>query len=345
MITNNPKAKVSIHLVTWNSSRHIQACWDGLQSQTYTDLSLLVVDNASVDGTVTWLKEHAPHLPILQNTRNLGFSRAHNQAILLTQAPYILVLNPDVILRPDWIERAVALFDSHPEYAAIGGKTLRFQYTHDDLKEVEESGIIDSTGLVMNRSRYCTDRGAGESDSGQYEQATDVFGISGSCLMLRRTAINEIRWKDEFFDEDFFAYKEDIDLAWRLQRRGWTIRYEPSLVALHHREIRAVSSSNNFFVARNHRNRSQRISYLSLRNHLMMLMKHERAETFVRDGYRIVWQEFKKFFFLLLMQPKSLAGIRDALKRFSVMKQKRLMLEQQAKKTALEVRARHFLSK
>jgi GT2 family glycosyltransferase len=307
-------------------------------------VSLLIIDNASVDGTVMWLKEHAPHLPILQNTRNLGFSRAHNQAILLTQAPYILVLNPDVVLQPTWVEQAVRYMDEHPECGALGGKTVRYHYTHDDLKEVEESGIIDSTGFLMHRSRYCTDRGAGEKDSGQYNQAADVFGISGSCLMLRRTALNEIRFKDEYFDEDFFAYKEDIDLAWRLQRRGWRIRYEPALIALHHREIKAVATSNDFFLARNHQQRSQRISYLSLRNHYLLLMKHERPATFWRDALHICWQECKKIGFLLLTQPKVLVGIRDALRLSKKMKAKASVIDHQAKRPALDIRTTYFLS-
>lgn len=344
MITNKQKAKVSVNLVTWNSIRHLQACWDSLQSQTFDDWSLFIIDNASMDGTPTWLREHAPHMPLLQNTRNLGFSRAHNQGILLTESTYILVLNPDVVLRPDWLTKAVAYMDAHPECGAMSGKTRRYTYTYDDLKEVKESGIIDSTGLVLHRSRYCTDRGAGEEDRGQWDELTSVFGLSGSCLLLRRSAINDIRYKDEYFDEDFFAYKEDIDLAWRLQRCGWECHMVADILAFHHREIKGVAASGALALAKNHRQRSHRISYLSYRNHLLLLMKHERPSTFFRDLLPILWLESKKILFLLFTQPSVLQGLGDALRLRSSMRSKAMTLEQQAKRSALEVRTTFFRS-
>ena len=116
-----------------------------------------------------------------------------------------MVLNPYVVLSPDWLAKAVEFMDSHPKYGAIGGKTKRYQYSNDDLKEVQESGIIDSTGFLMRRSRYCTDRGAGEQDTGQFDQAEDIFGISGSCLFLRRAGLVEIRYGEESLDADVFA--------------------------------------------------------------------------------------------------------------------------------------------
>lgn len=344
MITSKQNAKVSVHLVTWNSIRHLQACWDGLQSQSFDDWSLLVIDNASMDGTPTWLREHAPHMPIMQNTRNLGFSRAHNQAILLTESTYVLVLNPDVVLRPDWLTKAVAYMDSHPECGAMGGKTRRYSYSYDDLKEVNESGIIDSTGLTMHRSRYCTDRGAGEEDTGQWDEPSKVFGLSGSCLLLRRKALDEIRFQDEYFDEDFFAYKEDVDLAWRLQRRGWECHMVADIIAFHHREIKGVSSQKNLSLAKNHQQRSHRISYLSYRNHLLLLMKHERPSTWLRDGGPILWQEAKKCVFLLFTQPTVLRGFSDALRLRKRMKAKAAVVEHQAKHSALTVRTTYFLS-
>lgn len=335
-------SRVSIHIVTWNSFVHLRTCFHALDEQTFADRSFMIVDNASLDGTVKWLHEHYPSTPVLKNTRNLGFARAHNQAILLTQSEYVMIMNPDIVLTPHWVERAVAWMDAHPEYAAIGGKTLRFTYSNDELKEVQESGIIDSTGLQMLRSRHAIDRGAGQSDAGQFETADDVFGLSGACAMFRRSALESIRYKDEYFDDQFFAYKEDVDLAWRLQRRGWRTRYEPSLIAFHHRHIKGIAAASDALIARNHRSRSAHMSYLSYRNHLLMLMKNERWSTYWRDGLRINWYELKKLIYLLFVSPTSLRALPDALRLSVAMKKKAAVINHQATVSALDVRRSMF---
>ena len=333
-----PAHKVSIHIVTWNSIVHLRTCFHALDQQTYTDTSLMVVDNASLDGTVKWLHEHYPSTPVLKNTRNLGFARAHNQAILLTQSEYVFVMNPDIVLDPDWIERGVKWMDEHPKYGALSGKTLRFTYSNDDLKEVQQSGIIDSTGLRMLRSRHVVDRGTGQSDAGQFNDGADVFGLSGACVLFRRSALESVRYKDEYFDDQFFAYKEDIDLAWRLQRRDWRARYEPQLRAFHHRHIKGVAAASDALIAKNHRSRSAHMSYLSYRNHLLMLMKNERWTTFWRDGIWILWYEAKKFAYLLMVSPTSLRALPDALRLSGAMRKKAAVIDHQASVSPLHTR-------
>ena len=334
--------KVSVHIVTWNSNVHLRTCFHALDEQTSKEWSLMVVDNASLDGTVKWLHEHYPATPVLKNTRNLGFSRAHNQAILLTQSAYILVMNPDIVLEPEWIARAVTWMDEHPEFGAIGGKTLRYTYSNDELNEVQQSGIIDSTGIKMLRSRHVIDRGTGQSDVGQFEVGEDVFGLSGACVMFRRQALEQARYKDEYFDDNFFAYKEDVDLAWRLQRLGWRARYESSLRAFHHRHIRGVAASSDALIARNHRSRTSHMSYLSYRNHWLMLLKNERWATFWRDGLYIVWYELKKSIFLLFVSPTALRGLGDVLRLQRLMKKKATLLDHRATVTTLAVRQAYF---
>lgn len=195
----------------------------------------------------------------------------------------------------------------------------------------------------MWRSRHAIDRGAGQSDAGQYEVGGDVFGISGACLMIRRQALEDIRFKDEYFDDTFFAYKEDIDVAWRLQRRGWKAWYEPSLRAFHHRHIKGITAASDVLIARNHRSRSSHMSYLSYRNHWLMLLKNERWTTWWRDGLWILWYEWKKFCFMLFTSPSSIRAIPDALRLSRLMRQKAAVIDCQATVPALTVR-QSFLS-
>lgn len=332
----NPR--VAVHIVTWNSLQHLPNCLEAVKHQRYPDIDLLLVDNASVDGTEKWLREHYPHIHFLRNTRNVGFARAHNQGLRITDAPYVLLLNPDVILQPDWLERGVAYLEAHPEAGSFGGKLRRFEYSPDELREVRFSDIIDSAGLVGNRARHFVDRGSGVPDQGQFDHDQPVFGFSGACVLFRRTALESVRYKDEYIDDDFFAYKDDTDLAWRLQRLGWTAWFDHRALAHHHRTIQGQSVVTDRLIARNHRSRTALNSYYSYRNHWLMLLKNERFATVWRDGPWIAWYELKKFIFLLVRRPIVLRAWPDIWRLYARMKKKGAELDQRAKRTPLEVR-------
>lgn len=336
--------RVSVHIVTWNSRTHLPSCVPSLVGQTYHPTDIMVVDNGSIDGTVSWLEEHYPQLHVLRNTRNLGFCRAHNQALRLTDAPYVLVLNPDVVLEPDWIARGVAWLNQHPAHGSFGGKLRRYSYSPDELKEVRRSDIIDSAGLQVTRSRHCLDRASGQADSHEFSQDADIFGHSGACCLYRRTALESVRFHDEYFDDDFFAYKDDVDLAWRLQRLGWLSRYDAQALAFHHRHIQGQSSTSDRLIARHHRTRDRFNSYYSYRNHWLLLFKNERWSTLWRDGPWIGWYEAKKIIFLLVRQPRSLAGLTAASRLFGRMRQKARLIDRHAKQTPVELRKKYFLA-
>lgn len=338
------QSRVAVHIVTWNSLTHISACLEAVTQQRFQPLNVMVVDNGSVDGTVKWMEEHYPQLHLLRNTRNLGFCRAHNQAIRLTAAEYILVLNPDVILEKDWVQRGVSFLDQHPEFGSFGGKLRRFTYSPDELKEVVTSDIVDSAGLRVFRSRHTIDRGSGESDHGQFDQAQEVFGHSGACCLFRRAALETVRWHDQYFDEDFFAYKDDLDLAWRLQRLGWKSWYDPKAVAFHHRHIQGQSAVSDILIARNHSSRDRFNSYYSYRNHWLTLLKNERWSTLWRDGLWMMWYEGKKFFYLLFSHPSSLRGLTSAWRLWPLMARKARLLDHHAKIIPNQVRQTFFLS-
>ncbi|MBI2984525.1 MAG: glycosyltransferase family 2 protein [Candidatus Kerfeldbacteria bacterium] len=335
---------VTVQIVTWNSLTHLPSCLAAIMQQRGPARQLMIVDNASVDNTVHWLEEHFPHLNLLRNTRNLGFCRAHNQALRLSKSPYVLILNPDVILQPDWLERGINYLEGHPPAGSFGGKLLRYHYSADELKEVVPSGIIDSTGLHCFRNRQVSDRGSGQADRGQYDQAGEVFGISGACLLLRRSALESIRWHDEYLDEDFFAYKDDVDLAWRLQRLGWSSWYDPQAVAYHYRTVRGLDTIRNVALSKNYRSRHQMISFYSYRNHWLLLAKHERRSTWWLDGPWISWYELRKFAFLLLTQPRTLQAIGSVIRLWPRIRRKARLLEHHARRSPLAIRSWFVMS-
>lgn len=334
----NAKPTVAIHIVTWNSITHIAACLDAVAKQLTPEMTVMIVDNASIDGTVAWIEEHYPHFHLLRNTRNLGYCRAHNQALRLSNSDYVLLLNPDVILGEHWLSRAVQTLEQYPSYGAFGGKLRRFSYTPDELKEIVFSRIIDSAGLHVARSRHTVDRGAGEEDSGQYDTAAEVFGFSGACVMYRRQALERARYRDEYLDDDMFAYKDDLDLSWRLQRLGWSAWYDPSALGWHFRTIKGSSKTGDLLIAKNHRSRDRFNAFYSYRNHWLVLEKNETWSTFWRDGLWIVVYELKKFVYLTVTGRPSLTALLAAWRLRRTMRAKADVLQRHAKRSALTVR-------
>ncbi|MDA2936019.1 glycosyltransferase family 2 protein [Patescibacteria group bacterium AH-259-L05] len=302
--------RVSIQIVTFNSQRFIKSCLDSVFLQTFQDFSVLVIDNASRDDTVSFVKERytkqfigekfnsSVPLFVVHNPRNTGFSYAHNQGIVMSKSEFILVMNPDMILAPDFLQVLVQSIEKDKNIASVGGKLLRLKLGDPELDEKIKTTIIDTTGIHVVRSRHVINRGEGDGDKSQYDKKVDVFGISGACALYRRSALEDIKIPDqkrgEYFDEDFFAYKEDVDLSWRLQLRGWKARYVPQAVAYH---FRAGAPLKKRF------SQSKLVNYLSYRNHLWTLLKNIYWSNFFHHFIYIFFYQLVKELYLFFTQP------------------------------------------
>jgi GT2 family glycosyltransferase len=225
---------VSITIVTWNSEKHLDECFAALALQDYRDLEVIIVDNASEDSTRALLKKVETKWRVIYNDRNIGFAAGQNQAIRASRGEFILCLNPDVVASPYFVTRLVAAAESHPEVGTVCGKLLRWQPTTGSQNK---KNIIDSTGIYFTPTMRHLDRGAEEIDRGQYDREQYVFGATGAAAFFRRSFIEDVSVEGEFFDEDFFAFREDGDLAWRAQVLGWKTLYTPSAVAWHVRRV------------------------------------------------------------------------------------------------------------
>src|SRR3974390_1875942 len=220
---------VSVLLVTWNSARFLPECFASIDRQEYRDVEVIVVDNASSDTTREMLRPREGLWHIVYNAGNAGFAAAQNQAIRAAHGNWLLCLNPDVMLATDFVERLVEAGNQHPEAGAVCGKLLRW----DPEAKPPQTRVIDSTGIYFTRNLRHLDRGGEEPDRGQYDRAQWVFGATGAAALFRRTFVEEVSVEGELFDEEFFAYREDADLAWRAQVMGWKCLYVPGAVAGH----------------------------------------------------------------------------------------------------------------
>jgi GT2 family glycosyltransferase len=232
-------ARVVVSLVTHNESRDLEVLLPTLSAQTFRDFEVVAVDNASEEGTrgvlAAWQKRGEFPLRILHTRENLGFTGGHNKGIrtaLETDAAWVLVLNADVVLAPDYLERLLLDIEA-PGQSRVGsatGKILRA-----DGVALERTDLLDTVGIWMTRSGRHFDLAGGEKDTGQYDRPAEVFGVSGCVALYRREALEDVRISTGFYDDDFFLYREDVDLAWRLQGRGWTARCVPAARAWHRR--------------------------------------------------------------------------------------------------------------
>ena len=255
--------KLVVDIVTCNSSQYLPGLCASFEEQDWKEFSVTIVDNASDDGTVRWVGDTFPGILVLRNFRNQGFARAHNQAIALALSRwkeeelrhrYILVASAGLEFASDCLGLLVETMEREPALAACAPKLLRAiaqSGTLDQAWETERTNILDSTGLVMKKSRRPVERGVGEEDKGQYDGKTEVFGFSGACVLYRASSLVSAKLGGDFFDEDFEEDLSDVDLAWRMRRLGMPARLVPPSRASHHRSSAAKTQKMKYFQARN----------------------------------------------------------------------------------------------
>ena len=225
---------VSVLICTFNSHGVLPACLQALERQDCGPLEIVIVDNASSDGTRDLLAGlQSPQYQVILNGNNVGFATAQNQAIRRARGEWLCSLNADVVLRANFFSQLLQAGETDARLGALCGKLLRWH----PGGEPEFTSRIDSTGIYFTRSLRHFDRGGEETDRGQYEQMQYVFGATGAAALYRRAMVEDVSLEGEFFDEDFFAYREDADLAWRAQLLGWKCLYVPTAVGWHERRV------------------------------------------------------------------------------------------------------------
>lgn len=206
---------VSVVIANWNGAGHLDRCLAAVAAQSRPAADVIVVDNGSTDGSVGLLRRRHPEVRLLTRPRNEGTSRAWNRAIRQACGDHILILNTDVFLDRDFLCAALAAIRTSDDVGLVAARIL------DDA-----SGQTENAGLVLQRRLRVT-------STDPEARTADAFAGSGSALLCRRAMLDDVCVAGEYFDEDFFAYWEDIDLAWRAHLRGWRCVYEPAARARH----------------------------------------------------------------------------------------------------------------
>ncbi len=220
--------ETAVIIANWNGKKYLKDCFDSLRAQSYRDFKIILVDNGSEDESVGFVRENYPETEIIQFEKNTGFCFGYNSGIkkaLEDEAvSYILVLNNDTKLHEKFIENMINCSQRHPEAGSIQPKILNFY----------DQNNIDCAGILLSVDGVAVNRGYGEKDKGQYEDEIEIFGANGTASLLSRKALGKTELSEgEYFDNDYFAYYEDLDLAWRMRLAGFKAFYCPRAVAYH----------------------------------------------------------------------------------------------------------------
>jgi GT2 family glycosyltransferase len=264
---------VSITIVTYNSGRFIKRCLESVLAQRYPNREIIVIDNNSQDGTVDILEQFEDRCTVVYNEENIGFAAAQNQAIGVSSGDWVLTLNPDVLLLPNFIQALVDAGEIHPKIGTVCGKLLAMTATFD----IPARPLVDSTGIYFNPMLRHLDRGSQEIDNGHYLKHEYVFGATAAAALYRRKMIENISFDGEFFDSDFFVYREDADVAWRAQLMGWSCIYAPLARGYHVRNV----------LPGNRRALPPEINMHSVKNRFLMRIKNISVDLYRKNWFSI----------------------------------------------------------
>lgn len=239
------RGKFSVVIPNWNGRRFLAACLKSLQEQSYNDVEIIVVDNASDDGSQSLIREGFPRVQLITLPENRGFTGACNIGMQAASGDIIALLNNDTEVDVNWIKEIVEGFCRDQEVGMVASKMLLF----------DKRDHFHTAGDTFGTDGSAGNRGAWERDVGQYDCVEYVFGACGGAAAYRKSMLEDIG----LLDDDFFFLLEDVDLAWRAQLASYKALYVPSAVVYHH-----LSASGGGVVA----------SYYDGRNSIWVLVKN-----------------------------------------------------------------------
>ncbi|HYN20745.1 MAG TPA: glycosyltransferase family 2 protein [Thermoanaerobaculia bacterium] len=295
---------VAVCIVSHDSAADLPGCLESVARLDHRPLEIVLVDNASRDGSLEVARGNAPPgLPFetVGLSENLGFSAGMNAALTRTSAPFVLTLNADARPSPDYVTHLLARAEQPGlQVGAVTGRLVR------------PSGSLDACGMRLTRSWRHLDRGSGEADRGQLALPERVFGATGAASLFRREALADAAVEGEVFDPRFHSFREDAELCFRLRERGWEVLYEPGAVCEHRRfnlpERRSAMPAT--------------VNYHSLKNRYLLRIYHQTPGNFVRTFFPAMGRDLAALGYVLLRERASLSAYgwlwrnrRDLLRR------------------------------
>jgi GT2 family glycosyltransferase len=308
---------VSVILINFNGMDDLAPCLESLLAQDHPSLELVAIDNASSDGSREWLRRWADARPpdgplaagsvtLIENESNTGFSPALNQGIAASSGEVVMPLNTDVVLGGSFVSNLVKRL-GEPGVGSASGKLLRFPAGGED-------NIIDTAGHEIFRNRLAWNLAEGRPGGTEFVEPMEIWGTCGAAAVYSRCMLDDVAVNGEIFDEDFFAFWEDLDLDWRARLRGWRCVFEPSALGWHRRG--GAGYRKSLLVERH-----------NFKNRYLMMIKNDSARYVLRNLPGIIAVEVLKGGALLLRCPRALAGYADVVRLLPLMVAKRRVIQ------------------
>jgi len=286
----------------------------------------------------------------IKNSKNIGFGRPHNEAMRIAKGDFILLLNSDAILTSDYVENIIKPFQDE-KVGAVQGKLLRYDFDKGELckdKKNPKLNIIDTTGLMMLKNRRIVCIGQGQADEGQFEKEAEIFGADGAMPIYRKEALEDVKLpviktrntkrkkpnktqntkhdiqtdifhipysifhEYEYFDENFFMYKEDVDLAWRLRLYGWKTVYTSKAVAYHGRGSGDSMAKSYIDIIKERRKINKKAKFFSFKHQRLMQIKNDFPSLlFTKHFPRFIIKEIGAWIYMMIFERFTLRILKD----------------------------------
>src|SRR5215207_502489 len=255
-----PLALVSVIIVNYNGRSDLGELFDSLKLQTRPADEVILVDNASTDGSADYVRQRFPWVRVIALTRNTGFAEGNNRGLAQARGDYIALLNPDATVGEHWLAELVRTLERDEQVAAAVPKIYR-------------AGLpltIEQAGAEFNNLGHSWTRGFNQPERGQYDVPVEVPALTGCSVLLRRSALHG----EELFDSSLFMYYEEFDLSIRLRGRGYKVMYAPNAVVCH----KGMQS-----IKRTTRQSNLQQQFYCNRNRLKILFKYYPSVLLVRN--------------------------------------------------------------
>lgn len=290
-MTNQPK--VAVVILNWNGLDYLKKFLPSVIKSSYSNLDIILGDNASTDASVSFVSSNYPEIRIIQNDQNYGFAGGYNKILEQLDQDYFILLNSDVEVDPEWIEPVISLMESDHQIAAAQPKILSYSNKHFFEYAGAAGGFIDKLGYPFCRGRIFD---TVEEDNGQYDGNSEIFWASGAALFIKKS-----NWIEAGgLDSDFFAHMEEIDLCWRLKNLGYKIMF-CSESKVYHVGGGTLNAENPFK------------TYLNFRNNLVLLLKNLPAGKSFPIIFIRFWLDLISLIkFLLESKPKNAKAVSKA---------------------------------
>lgn len=324
MVMDKHKGLVSIVIVNWNGEKYLKKCIESLLKQSYSNIEIIIIDNDSSDDSVDIINNNFKDKLKLFLNKNTGYAGGSNKGIELSKGEFIVIANPDVVFEKNYIKNCVAKLVQDKSIGAVTGKLLKY-----DFEKNKKLNVIDSVGIRFNHSRQAFDIDQNELDTGLHEEDKRVFGVCGAAAIFKKDVLEKVKVNNEYFDYDFFAYKEDIDLCWRINLYGYKCYYVHDAIAYHGRGLN--SSKGIINTIKNRKSQSDFLKGISFRNHYLMILKNETKDSYKKDRIKIYIGALKYIIFFILFDWKCLKYISQIRSNKELVLRKRHIIQKNIK--------------